>query len=341
MSAEEKRSAPAGQAGADTKLLNCINNTKTFRNFVKPSFSGSRNNRKLIDSARLEKVRRRGEKTIARCPACAEQGRDNSGEHLVVYDNGAFGCIVHANDKLHHKRILELVGIESYRHYSPRPFIRTRASTRKLELPSLRIPTVGELDQIAQIRGLPFFAGLELATRAGHLRTATLRDASEDVTAWLLLDSSARCAQARRLDGKLWCGINAKAKTLVNSQARWPIGSADIGSKPFVALCEGGPDTLAAWSFVWWHGQQDEIAPCCMAGAGMRIHEDALPLFRGKGVFLTPHRDKDGATAAALWTAQLREVGAKWVQQIDVAPHKDLNEFLSAAAGRLEGSSNE
>jgi hypothetical protein len=194
---------------------------------------------------------------------------------------------------------------------------------------------VGELATLAELRGLPFFAGLELATRAGQLRMAEMRDAGESVLAWVLLDSSARNAQARRLDGRPWQGIGAKAKTLPGSQAAWPIAAADIGAKPFVALCEGGPDTLAAWSFVWWHTQQAEIMPVCMAGSHP-IHVDALPLFRGKGVFVVPHRDAAGARAMTTWTAQLREAGARWVRCFDVSPHKDLNEFLSDAAATAE-----
>lgn len=63
--------------------------------------------------SRLEKVKRRQSgKIIARCPACAEEGRDKKGEHLVVMPSGKFGCIANEGDAGadHRKRIFELAG---------------------------------------------------------------------------------------------------------------------------------------------------------------------------------------------------------------------------------------
>lgn len=292
-------------------------------------------NERALGLDRLEHVKQRGTKIIARCPACAASGADNTGEHLVIFGSGKWGCIAFAGDKEHRRQIAAIAGIAALPNLRPPPRRPVQTARRALVLPALRVPTVGELATIARLRGLPFYAGLELAARAGHLRMADLRDGKETVRAWVLVDSSARNAQARRLDGKLWQSIDAKAKTLPGSQAAWPIGAADIGDKPNAALCEGGPDTLAAWSFAWWHDKAEEIAPCCMTGAGQRIHADALPLFRGKGVFLCPHRDKAGERAADVWTEQLRDAGAKWVRTFNVAPAKDLNELLAIVAGEM------
>lgn len=255
----------------------------------------------------------------------------------MIYNEGQgrFGCIAHAGDRDHRRRIAELAGSDTPQK-TLRPLPVRRVEQRPpLELPSLRIPTVGELAQIAELRGLPFFAGLELATRAGQLRMTELPDAGETVTAWVLLDSSRRNAQARRLDGKPWRGIAAKAKTLRGSQAAWPIGAADIGSKRHIALAEGGPDFLAVWSVAWWHAKHQEVAPTFMAGSHP-IHADALPLFRDKGVFLIPHRDEAGARAQRTWTGQLLKAGAAWVKPFDVSPHKDLNELVAAVAAELD-----
>jgi hypothetical protein len=67
-----------------------------------------------IDISRLESVRERGEKVIARCPACAEAGHDQKGEHLVINKNGGFGCVLYPGDsadaKQHRKRIFALCG---------------------------------------------------------------------------------------------------------------------------------------------------------------------------------------------------------------------------------------
>jgi hypothetical protein len=55
---------------------------------------------------------------IARCPACAAVGQDRHGEHLVVYPDGRFGCVVHPGKSgwLHRKTIWSAVGEQK-----PRP----------------------------------------------------------------------------------------------------------------------------------------------------------------------------------------------------------------------------
>lgn len=67
-----------------------------------------------LDISRLEKVRRRGSNTIARCPACAEAGNDRKGEHLFINAKGQFGCVLYpgADGQAHRQRIFELAGIK-------------------------------------------------------------------------------------------------------------------------------------------------------------------------------------------------------------------------------------
>ena len=65
-----------------------------------------------LDLSKLQNVREQGGKTIARCPACAERGMDETGEHLIIQADGRFGCVVHpgAAGKPHRQRIAKLVG---------------------------------------------------------------------------------------------------------------------------------------------------------------------------------------------------------------------------------------
>jgi hypothetical protein len=67
-----------------------------------------------LDISKLEHVRGRGKKTIARCPACAEAGEDRKGEHLLINEDGSFGCIIHPGNspeaKAHRKQIFALCG---------------------------------------------------------------------------------------------------------------------------------------------------------------------------------------------------------------------------------------
>jgi hypothetical protein len=71
-----------------------------------------------LDVAKLEKVRElTGGMVQARCPACAEDGNDRTGEHLRIYPDGKFGCCVHPKDGEHRKRIWALAGCK--RHLAP------------------------------------------------------------------------------------------------------------------------------------------------------------------------------------------------------------------------------
>lgn|GEM_PF-1500407 len=69
-----------------------------------------------IDLERLEKVRERGTKTIARCPACAEMQQDTGGDNLTVFSNGDFACAAHMADRQHARRILALAGSDTGGH---------------------------------------------------------------------------------------------------------------------------------------------------------------------------------------------------------------------------------
>ena len=65
-----------------------------------------------LDMSRLENVRKRIGKTIARCPACAEVNRDEKGDHLAIWPNGSFSCVANPGvaGHEHRKRILALAG---------------------------------------------------------------------------------------------------------------------------------------------------------------------------------------------------------------------------------------
>ena len=64
-----------------------------------------------IDQNKLKNVVRKGDgKIAAQCPACAADGGDAKGEHLVVFKDGKFGCVLYEKDKAHNKLILKLAG---------------------------------------------------------------------------------------------------------------------------------------------------------------------------------------------------------------------------------------
>ena len=53
-----------------------------------------------LDTAKLENVVSKPNGMFtARCPACAEDGADTKGEHLAVFPDGKFGCVVNPKEK--------------------------------------------------------------------------------------------------------------------------------------------------------------------------------------------------------------------------------------------------
>jgi len=68
--------------------------------------------RNVIDQSKLERVKVNPDGSyFARCPLCAAEGGDTSGQgHLSVFPSGKFHCFKYANDKVHNYGILQLAG---------------------------------------------------------------------------------------------------------------------------------------------------------------------------------------------------------------------------------------
>jgi hypothetical protein len=58
---------------------------------------------------------------VARCPACAEDDHDKSGNHLLVFPDGKFSCIHGKDDAEHRKRIYALAAGSRATHAAPAP----------------------------------------------------------------------------------------------------------------------------------------------------------------------------------------------------------------------------
>ena len=105
-----------------------------------------------LDISKLKRVRHRGKKTIARCPACAEAGHDGRGEHLVINGDGAFACVLYpgnsADAKAHRKRIFALCGD----HELGRLIVRDPGSKSKkgdlLPVRAVRVPDSGRSGRV-------------------------------------------------------------------------------------------------------------------------------------------------------------------------------------------------
>ena len=62
-----------------------------------------------LDLSKLENLHTETDKTVGRCPACAEKGRDKNGDHLVIYPDGKYTCVAENTPK-HRKDIFRLAG---------------------------------------------------------------------------------------------------------------------------------------------------------------------------------------------------------------------------------------
>ena len=204
-------------------------------------------------------------------------------------------------------------------------------------LGGFREGTPEELQALASLRGIGL-EGIRWASARGVLRFGTVKGHP----AWIVMDGEKVNAQARRLDGKPWEDLNAKARTARGAWAAWPLGIREAEPFPCIALVEGGPDFLAAHYLSLWeqashYSKQDvHCAPVTMLGASLRIHADALPLFAGKRVRLFGHGDPAGREAVTRWARELEphasEVDAfdfGGLVRADGTPAKDLNDCLN------------
>lgn len=209
-----------------------------------------------------------------------------------------------------------------------RPQVRPEEKRRPLTLPAMDRGTYGEICTLQRLRRLPFNAGLQILLDRGLLRFGTM----DGHRCFFVLEGG-RNAQGRRLDGKpLEAGGRAmKAKTLLGSQAAFPVGLEDARKREIVLFCEGGPDLLAAASVAWWEsdGNTAALGFVAMLGAALDIPAEALPAFARKRVRVFAHNDEAGMKAARAWARQLRSAGAVVDVWASDCEGEDLNDWLT------------
>lgn len=211
---------------------------------------------------------------------------------------------------------------------------------------------------------LPVFApltaqGMELISQSRHVSLDSVVMASDagllhgcrwfGNPCWVVTDKARWVAQARRFDrGRFHLRDSneegPKAWTFKGGRAGWPVGLVETVERdvPSIALCEGGPDLLAACHFIIAQSRRGAVAPIAMLGAAARIVSDALPLFAGKRVRIFAHADPPkpetgrcaGTEAAFRWQEQLTAAGAtvdvfdlSGLRLSDGTPLNDLNDL--------------
>ena len=217
---------------------------------------------------------------------------------------------------------------------TPRPArIVSRRKRVKPKLPVFHESTE-EKSRLAELRNISPNA-IDLCIERGLVRFGVWKG----MQAWFVVDQSKRNAQARRLDGKPWDRINAKAWTLPKSEASWPIGLNESLPYPIVLLVEGGPDLLAAAHFIYCENREREAAPVAMLGAGHRLKQEALIALAGKIIRIFSHADKRCYSSTKRWAEQLRSVDAvsfEGLKKTDESPVGDLNDLCSVHADDFE-----
>jgi hypothetical protein len=68
-----------------------------------------------LDISKLKNITVLNGKTTAQCPACAADGDDRKGNHLVIFPDGRFGCVVFPGNKEHRWQIARLAGSSSHK----------------------------------------------------------------------------------------------------------------------------------------------------------------------------------------------------------------------------------
>lgn len=271
-----------------------------------------------LDPNKLEEAEIAGDMLIARCPACAEHGRDKAGRNLHVRDKGlgAFWCSEDSEGRggFHNKRIYALASV------GPTPtavqfqrFLRHEVRERPIcrAIPDFHEPPADLVVKIATRCGWGHARGLRYLVARGMLYIADIYDDGGFDAAWIVTDRSQINAQALRVDGKRWQSDNAVAKTLPGYNSHWPIGAANIGDLPIVILCQDARDLAASLSVAQIERLPHyEIAPVCMPEVELAIPDDVLPLFAKKRVRIFARPDEAGKDAFKRWAHQLIGVGA-------------------------------
>jgi CHC2-type zinc finger protein len=280
-----------------------------FRHEKNPSFSVSNDGTKFIDFG----------------------NQDYKGDVFSFY-RMATGC----DAKTAFKDLLAMAGASNIAVKptipTPDPILGKVEVKRQQFRPELSKPSASALKAISDLRSINI-EGLEIAVERGFLWLAVLKMHP----AWVLTDGTHNSYLARRLDGQPWEHLPSKPKAwlLVGSQAGWPIGIQESEPYPAIALCEGGPDFLAAFGYACASSVEKLVAPVCISSASPQIPDAALQSFRDKRVRIFVHDDNAGYSAAKRWALQLREIARKvdgyrfdGLTQADGTPVCDLNDLL-------------
>ena len=256
---------------------------------------------------RLEKVRQRGSRTFARCPACAEKDRDRAGDNLVIFNNGCFACAVFQGDREHALRIQHLAGEEEEKRSSgPRAFPPPRKQRREPSPPVLP-PDFAETVRTARLR-----ASVCLETQM--VMADEFGVGVETIRRLALPEGGALGFFPRISIGGTPClpdrigyiypqGIKIRHPWGAEAAVRFTCASTRPGVRHYY-ITEGESDLIALEDALL-NRLKPEDGIAMVASPGTSFREDWARLFAGCEVSLFFDKDEAGAAAAARTTALL------------------------------------
>jgi len=216
-----------------------------------------------------------------------------------------------------------------------------RPDVRRKWTPDLKRGTPEQLQKLSTLRGYSV-EGLQEASRRGFL-FFTIMAKTE---AWCVTDRRRQVIELRRLDGKKWSAYGSlpeRKSHCIGHGKQWPIGVEEAADYNVVALVEGAPDFLAAFTF-FAAEERSDVAACGVLGAAShRLAPEALEKLKSKQVCIYGHNDEAGVAATKAWARALRDAGAKvtafdlsGIVRADGRLGKDLNDVLLMDADTYE-----
>lgn len=253
-----------------------------------------------IDHNRIANLKAKGNKQIGQCPACAAAGQDKSGEHLVVYGTGQFGCIAFPGDgadaKQHRRQILDLIGCEEEREYRP-PHRPNDAKISKPAAPVVKGPEPTDWARVATY---------EYQDANGRPRFYVDRIESRE-------SGKKKFAQYVKRDGERVNSLDGVDRVLF----RLP----EVLREQTVYICEGEKCVLAL----------EAVSLCATTNPGgasgwLDAYADSL---LGKDIVLFPDQDDAGAK----WTERVMESLRGRVESVRIVnvpePHNDIADWVA------------
>lgn len=257
-----------------------------------------------LDLSKLEKVKARQDRIIARCPACWEMGNDASGNHLVIWPDGRFGCSVFPDDKSHRQIIAKLAGLPD-----------DRQTTDNRPLPA----------RAAQ-NGSP-----RLAQAHPDEASAMVTPGKTEEARYVYQDADGHevytIVRSRLPNGKkeFWPYLPGAAKPGMGDTARVPYHLPDVIRSQTVWIVEGERNANDLINL--------GIVATTRAGGSNKWEEELTPWFAGKDLILCGDNDFDKADPPGpkymdLLESFLKPV-AKSIRRVWVPkPHNDISDAL-------------